>query len=128
MSEHGMFTWNELWTHKVEEAKAFYAKTIGWSFDAMPMGDRTYWVAKANGKPAGGIMDVSGYELPGAPPRWVSYLAVDDVDERLKGLSKAGGKVVRDPFDIPGVGRIALVEDSAGAKMGWMTPEDMRKK
>src|SRR5262245_41243734 len=42
---HGTFCWNELMTHDIETAKKFYADTIGWTFDAMPMPDGTYWIA-----------------------------------------------------------------------------------
>ena len=34
---HGKFYWNELMTRDVERAKKFYADTLGWSFDGMPM-------------------------------------------------------------------------------------------
>ncbi len=34
---HGTFYWNELMTRNVARAKKFYADTIGWSFDGMPM-------------------------------------------------------------------------------------------
>src|SRR5215472_16803380 len=45
---HGIFVWNELYTRDVESAKAFYAATVGWTFEGMPMPDRdrTYWIAK----------------------------------------------------------------------------------
>lgn len=29
---HGTFVWNELASMDVEKAKAFYAKTLGWTF------------------------------------------------------------------------------------------------
>ena len=54
-SEHGNFYWNELMTRDVEKAKKFYGDTIGWTFDAMPMPDGTYWVAKMGDKPVGGL-------------------------------------------------------------------------
>ena len=54
-SEHGNFYWNELMTRDAEKAKKFYGATIGWTFDAMPMPDGTYWVAKMGDKPVGGL-------------------------------------------------------------------------
>ena len=30
--------------------------------------------------------------------------------------------VMREPFDIPGVGRIAILQEPGGAGVGWMTP------
>ena len=52
---HGHFYWNELMTRDVERAKKFYADAIGWTFEAMPMPDGTYWVAKMGDEPVGGL-------------------------------------------------------------------------
>jgi len=59
---HGTFVWSELYTRDVEKAKAFYAATVGWTYESMPMPHqgRTYWVAKQAGKPVAGIMDMRG--------------------------------------------------------------------
>jgi predicted enzyme related to lactoylglutathione lyase len=121
MPAHGMFVWNELMTNDVEKAKTFYAATIGWTFDGMEMGPSTYWVCKEGDKMVGGIMDMTGVTPPGVPPHWFSYLEVDDVDARAAKLEANGGKIIRPPFDIPGVGRIAILADPTGAAMGWMT-------
>jgi uncharacterized protein len=120
---HGSFVWNELYTRDVEAAKAFYAATIGWAFEGMPMPipNHTYWLAKAGDKPVAGILDMRGIVPDGAPPHWLSYLEVDDVDRRVAEIENHGGKVVRPPFDVPDVGRIAIVEDATGAYMAWMT-------
>jgi len=56
------------------------------------------------------------------PSHWLSYIAVDDVDTRVASVAGAGGTVVRAPWDVAGVGRIALVQDPSGAMIGWMTP------
>ncbi len=88
---HGTFYWNELMTRDVEGAKKFYADTLGWSFDAMPMGPGgTYWVAKMGDEPVGGLFDISSSEFAGVPESWMSYIAVDDVDARVKKAVKAG--------------------------------------
>ena len=34
----------------------------------------------------------------------------------------AGGEIRRPPFDIPGIGRIAMIADPTGAALGLMTP------
>jgi predicted enzyme related to lactoylglutathione lyase len=122
MWSHGTFCWNELMARDVEKAKAFYATTIGWTFDAMPMPDGTYWIAKQGDKPVGGIFLMSGAHFEGVPEHWMPYLAVDDVDARLKTAMAAGATVIRSPFDVPGVGRIAILHQPGGAVIGWMTP------
>ena len=120
---HGTFYWNELMTHDVESAKKFYADTLGWSFDAMPMpGGGTYWVAKVGDRPVGGLFDISSPEYKDVPESWMSYIAVDDVDARLKKAVSAGAQVMKPPFDVPGVGRIAVLMEPGGAGIGWMTP------
>jgi predicted enzyme related to lactoylglutathione lyase len=117
---HGSFYWNELMTRDVNRAKKFYQDTIGWNFEGMPMPNGTYWVAKQDGKPVGGIFDISPAEFKGVPECWMSYLAVDDVDARVKKAVAAGAKLMKPVFDVPGVGRIAVLTEPGG--VGWMTP------
>ena len=119
---HGSFCWNELMTHDSKRAKKFYADTIGWTFDPMPMEDGTYWIAKAGDKMAGGIFEMKGSSFDGVPENWMPYLAVDDVDARVKKAVAEGASVMRPPFDIPDIGRIAILREPGGATVGWMTP------
>jgi len=123
---HGKFYWNELMTRDVERAKKFYGEAMGWTFEAMPMGvvggGATYWIAKADGDSAGGIFDISGPEFKGVPESWMPYIAVDDVDARANKAVKAGAKVMKPAFDVPGVGRIVMLLEPGGAGVGWMTP------
>ena len=120
---HGIFVWNELYTRDVEAAKAFYAATVGWTFEGMPMPDRdrTYWIAKAEGKPVAGILDMRGIVPDGDPPHWLSYLEVDDIDWCIAEIERNGGRIVRQPFDVPDFGRIAIGADATGAFMAWVT-------
>ena len=122
MWEHGNFYWNELKTRDLEGAKAFYGAALGWDFEAMPMEDGTYWVCKAGDKPVGGIFELNKPEFEGTPPHWFAYVAVDDVDARVAKATAEGGKLMRPAFDVPGIGRIAVVQDPTGAALGWMTP------
>lgn len=125
MTDHGHFHWNELMTHDAEKAKAFYGDLAGWTFDGMDMGmddNLTYWVAMDGDKPVGGIFPMSGTDFEGMPPQWMGYLAVDDIDTCIEKAKAAGAEIVKPAFDIPGVGRIAMVKDPTGAVLGWMTP------
>jgi len=120
---HGTFYWNELMTRDVERAKRFYGDTIGWRFDPMQMADgRTYWCAMEDGRPVAGLFPLDAPEFDGVPEGWMSYLAVDDVDKRVAAALKAGAQVMKPIFDIPGIGRIAILKEPGGAGIGWMTP------
>ena len=122
MAAHGHFHWNELMTRDIERAKKFYADTLGWTYEAIQSPDgSTYWVASAEGQPAG-IFDLNGPEYDGVPESWMAYIAVDDIDTRLRKAAQAGAKVMEEPLDVPGVGRIAILSEPGGAGIGWMTP------
>lgn len=122
MTAHGHFHWNELVTRDVEKAKKFYGDTVGWTFEGMPMPDGTYWVAKMGDAYVGGLFPISGPQWDGVTEHWMSYLAVDDVDARVKKAQSAGAKLMKPVFDIPGVGRIAILAEPGGAGVGWITP------
>ena len=122
MWSHGSFYWNELMARDVEQAKEFYGSTIGWTFEAMPMPDGTYWVAKMDDEPVAGIFSMIGPDFDGVPENWLPYLAVDDVDAVLQAAKAAGAKVMREPFDVPTVGRIAIIQAPGGATIAWITP------
>jgi predicted enzyme related to lactoylglutathione lyase len=121
--EHGNFHWNELRTRDAERAKRFYADTIGWTFEAMATPDgHTYWVAMQDGKPVAGLFPLTSPHFDEVPESWMSFLAVDDVDSRVAKAVEAGAELVMPIFDVPGVGRIAMLREPGGAGIGWMTP------
>jgi predicted enzyme related to lactoylglutathione lyase len=122
MAQDGTFLWNELNTRNPEDAKKFYAATLGWTYEGNAMPDGTYWVIKAGEAMVGGIFTMQGPMFEGVPEHWFAYIQVDDVDARVAKLKAAGGKAIREPWDIPNVGRIAIVQDSNGAHVGLMKP------
>ncbi len=126
MPEHGSFVWNELNTWDVEAAKAFYGQTLGWTFEAMPMEDDagTYWVALADGEMVAGIFAMTSPDFDGVPAHWFAYVEVDDVDVRTALVEEAGGTIIRPPFDVAGVGRIAIVKAPDGSVIGWITSDE----
>ena len=108
-NSHGTFHWNELMARDVAGAKKFYADTIGWSYDGMPMpGGGTYPLAKMGDRPVAGIFDINGPDYQGVPENWMPYIAVDDVDARVKKAVAAGARVMKPAFEVPGVGRIVI--------------------
>ena len=120
---HGHFHWNELRTRDAERAKRFYAQTIGWTFEATstPDGD-TYWLALSDGKPVAGLFALSSPRFDAVAESWMSFLAVDDVDQRVAKGIEGGAKLMLPLFDVPNVGRIAMLMEPGGAGIGWITP------
>jgi len=101
----------------------FYADTLGWTFDPFPMpAGGTYWVAKSGVETVGEIFAMTGPEFKDVPEHWMGYIAVDDVDALTKKALAAGANLIRPPFDMLGVGRIAILSEPGAAAIGWMTP------
>ena len=126
MTPHGMVHWNEFLTHDIDKAKAFFNETLGWTFDAMPMPDGTqYFICISGGETVGGMYESSDPNFADAPDFWMTHFAVDDVDARVSKAKDKGGTVMREPFDIPGIGRVAIVRSPGGGVQGWITPADM---
>jgi len=119
MSRDGVFGWHELMTTDVEGAKTFYAASLGWTFDQIKMGLSSYWLAKLEGRPVAGIVDM-GRAPAGASSHWFSYVLVDDIEARVSAIEAAGGTVQRAPFLVGGIGRIAVVSDKSGADLGLL--------
>lgn len=112
-SYRGKFVWYELMTSDLGAAERFYGKVLGWTVKDAGMPGMTYRLAEAGAAQVAGMMNVP----EGAPPSWVGYVAVDDVDASAAEAKRDGGVVYRDAADIPGVGRFAIIGDPDGAML-----------
>lgn len=119
---HGHFTWNELMTRDVERAKSFYAQSIGWTFEPAPGPAGIYWIAKSGEERVAGLFTLISPAFDGVPEGWMAYLAVDFVDARVHQAQLLGARLMRPIFDVPHVGRIAILREPGGAALGWITP------
>ena len=125
MATNGSFYWNELMTRDAEAAKKFYGATLGWTFEPMEQGEgpASYWLAKVGEEVVAGIYTIDANDQD-TSEGWFCYVAVDDLSGALARASMEGGEVLREPWDVPVVGRIAIVNDNAGNTLGWMTPSE----
>ena len=129
----GEIIWNELATSDVDAVKGFYGGLLGWKATGQPMpGGGTYWIWQhADADPdadlsktgVAGAFQMEGPQFEGVRPHWAVYMTVEDCDAACEKVAALGGKVVQPPFDVPGVGRIAMVADPSGAVFGIMATE-----
>ena len=121
--KQGEIHWSELVSADVEASKKFFSEVVGWKINGMPMPNGTYNVCTVDDVPVAGIMGIEQIEADHEiQPHWMTYIAVDDVDAAAAKVAGSGGTLVREPFDIPGVGRIAIVMDPGQGVCGIMTP------
>lgn len=111
----------------VARAKEFYRSVFDWQLQDMPEMDytivRTTDVDEATQMPTspgsinGGLMRRS-QDTP-AP---VLTIDVESIDQALKQVEAAGGRVVRERTEIPGMGAYAYFTDPEGNTLGlWET-------
>jgi len=115
---HGRFVWYELMTTDPGAAKAFYGEVVGWGTLDVPMPGMAYTLFTMGETHVSGLM-----ELPeearnmGAPPSWIGYVAVIDVDAAAGQVKHLGGTIHVQPRDIPNVGRFSIIADPQGAML-----------
>ena len=91
------FVWHDLMTSDVESAKSFYADVVGWTFSLQPP---SYNVLMVGDMGVGGIMETPP-EMKGMPSFWSGYVYTPDVDAACVQVKRLGGKIMREPWDIP---------------------------
>jgi uncharacterized protein len=118
MADHPRaFAWYELLTTDLPAAQSFYSKVMGWGVEDASTPQFAYRLFNAGDAPVAGLM-----ELPlegrkkGATPRWVGYIAVQNVDGTVDRLKALGGVVYVPPTD-SNIGRIAVVADPQTATL-----------
>lgn len=124
--EAGTFSWIDLGTTDSESAKKFYGALFGWTFVDMPAGPgNVYTMAKLEGQTVAGLYTMDK-AMQGVPPSWLSYITVDDADAVAKKVVAAGGKLMKEPFDVMTAGRMAVVLDPSGAAFAiWQAKDNV---
>jgi predicted enzyme related to lactoylglutathione lyase len=118
---NGQFVWHELMTKDPKAAIAFYGEVVGWKTQPFGDGDYVMWVGSEG--PLGGVMELPEQAAKmGAPPHWMGNVQVADVDAAVALVNKLGGKVYKEPADIPTVGRFAVIADPQGAPIAIFKP------
>jgi uncharacterized protein len=119
----GSFVWCELMAADTRAAESFYNKVVGWS--SVPFApDGSYSVFNnASGAGVAGLMKLpDAAKQMGTPPNWLMYVGTPSVDQTAERIAQLGGRVLKQPADIPGTGRFAVVQDPYGATFGLFQP------
>jgi predicted enzyme related to lactoylglutathione lyase len=111
----GSFCWPELATPDLAKAKSFFSSLFGWEPVDVPSAGGTYTIFKLRGLDVAAARSFSheecGQKIPTHFMNYVSASSVDAAAERAKAL---GGKVLYGPFDVEGIGRMAVASDPEG--------------
>ena len=115
----------------------FYTKTFGWKTQILGQEMGNYVLATTtecdeNGRPKnpgainGGFFPKTDDKATQCP---LVVIAVNDIREHMEKVEKAGGKILGEPIQIPGVGLYAAFLDTEGNRVCMLQPDaGMNKK
>jgi len=112
-----------------ERMATFYESAFGWQMQMLGEDMGNYVLATTT------VTDENGPKKPGAinggffpkNPDWSAQypslvIAVDDIKESVKKVTDAGGKVLGEPMEIPGVGQYVSFTDTEGNRGSMLRP------
>lgn len=111
----GTPSWIDLTTSDAEAAKVFYTSLFGLTAHDMPMPTGGVYTMLKKGDHDVAALSKASPEQANIPPHWNTYITVDDVDAATAKATELGGSVHVPAFDVMNSGRMAVLQDPAGA-------------
>jgi predicted enzyme related to lactoylglutathione lyase len=113
----------EITAKETDRAAKFYEKAFGWEVKDSGMPGMEYLLVTID-KPAapgmnGAIMPKTYREQP-----VINTIGVDDLEAMMKQVTDAGGTLVGEVQDIPGVGKHVYANDTEGNLFGMLQAND----
>ncbi len=109
-----------------ERMQTFYTAAFGWQMQALGEQMGHYVLATTTrmdanpGMPAGAINGGFYPKRPDCPLYPSVVIAVADITEAMAKVSVAGGEVLGEPMEIPGVGLYVAFHDSEGNRVSML--------
>ena len=108
----------------------FYTKVFGWRTQQLGEEMGNYVLATASDSDEMGHPKVPGainggffQKTDDKPSQYPSVvIAVDDISEHMMKVEKAGGEVLGQPWDIPGIGLYVSFIDTEGNRVSMLQP------
>lgn len=111
----------EFWSQDPDVLGRFYEAALDWKVEAIP--DLDYHMVDTGGEGGinGGFMTPEEGPWPG---NMALYISVDELGPYRDRIREAGGKIVVEEQEVPGVGRFCLFEDPDGRVLGLWQHEE----
>ena len=114
----GVPCWVETLQPDLSAATRFYAGVFGWTMVPDDDDRPTYVVATLRGREVAGLASATDLGVDEAVA-WYTQVRVDDLDEVLPRAVEAGATDVVGPVDARPAGRLAVLTDAGGARIGF---------
>jgi predicted enzyme related to lactoylglutathione lyase len=121
--EPGNFAWDQLLTRDSDAMARFYAEVCGWSVDKHEMGELGYYgIFKIGDEAVAGMLPIARDDK--RKPGWLTYIAVDDIDEAAKKSQDLGAEILAGPDTVQGIVQFAVLRDNTDGAFGLFTKAD----
>jgi predicted enzyme related to lactoylglutathione lyase len=111
---------------------SFYARAFGWEMNNLGANMSEYVIATTTDVDANNMITKPGninggfFPLSENTAQYPSVvIAVDDIRESMQKIKDAGGKMLGEPADIPGIGSYVSFVDSEGNRVSILQPIEM---
>jgi len=111
---HHAIDYVELTVTDMDRVRRFYETAFGWKFNDYGPG---YSGIRKDGGEAGGLR-LDRDATTGGP---LVILYSEDLDESLRGVREAGGRITKEPFTFPGGRRFHFLDPSGNELAVWST-------
>jgi predicted enzyme related to lactoylglutathione lyase len=115
----GTPTWVDLAVPELQPALDFYGAVFGWEFRVGPEEYGLYTTCLLRGRPVAAV-----FVDPSRTPAWDVYLATPDCDATAALAAEAGATPLQAPDDVMTQGRMAMLRDPVGARVGLWQGRD----
>ena len=105
----------EFWSEDPEKVSNFYQSVFDWQIRTIPQLNSHRVETGGSGGINGGIMKPQAGPWPA---KLAFYIDVDDLDAYGEKIKAAGGKMLVEKMEVPGVGHLSLFEDPDGRVLG----------
>ena len=122
----------EIQADDVERAKKFYENVLGWKISkwmSKEQGGMDYW-GIGTGESGPGI-NGGLYQRPADKDKFYLYdctIDVADLDKAVEAVKANGGVILKEKYEIPGVGWFVTAKDTEGNRFGLMQATDWKAK
>lgn len=111
--------WIDITARDASRSREFYRALFGWQIRVDPTLDYGI-VAPEPGQLPGGIGQANGQNPH--PPGILTYLSVPDLEQSVRRAEQLGGAGLLPAWELPGLGRMAVVADPEGNRLGlWQS-------
>jgi predicted enzyme related to lactoylglutathione lyase len=106
----------------------FYSEVFGWDMQGTGPEMGNYIVAQTAETDENRMVKTPGtinggfYDLQKADPEPSVVISVEDIEKKMEIVKNAGGEILGEPQDIPGVGKWVSFRDTEGTRVSMLQP------